>query len=53
MDGEVNLQGDIWTVVIVAMQAMLTPRPGVPDGTPARLTAGAMKSSTRRGRFYG
>ena len=35
VDGEVNLQGDIWTVVIVAMQAMLTPRPGVPDGTPA------------------
>jgi len=49
VDGEVNLRGDIWTVVIVAMQAMLTRRAGARDGRPPRLTAGATKSSTKRG----
>ena len=32
MDREVNLRGDILTVVIVAMQAMLTRRSGASDG---------------------
>ena len=53
VDGEVNLRGDILTVVIVAMRAMLTRRSSVPDGTSPEADPGATKSSTKRGPFQG